>query len=105
MSTNVINDIALVDERTKQCQFIPGMCPKLPELLGYEIIFIGQNGSESRLDEHDVVTSLICKHLVIAHPTPANASTGSFVDSTKRMVSNTEALLSFAVPTTERKAA
>lgn len=43
--------------------------------------------------------------LVIAHPTPVNGSTGSFADSTYWMVSNTAARLSFAVPTTDRKAA
>ena len=43
--------------------------------------------------------------LVIAHPTPAIDSAGSLTASTKRMVSNTEARLAFAVLTTERKAA
>ena len=43
--------------------------------------------------------------LVIAHPTPAIGSAGSLTASTKRMVSNTEARLAFAVLTTERKAA
>ena len=42
---------------------------------------------------------------VIAHPTPAIGSAGSLTASTKRMVSNTEARLAFAVLTTERKAA
>ena len=42
---------------------------------------------------------------VIAHPTPAIGSAGSLTASTKRMVSNTEARLAFAVLTTGRKAA
>ena len=47
----------------------------------------------------------IIKNMVIAHPTPAIGSAGSLTASTKRMVSNTEARLAFAVLTTERKAA
>lgn len=45
------------------------------------------------------------KQFVIAHPTLAMCSTGSLVDSTNRKVSSTEAPLTFAVLTTERKAA
>ncbi len=48
---------------------------------------------------------LLTTLLVIAHPTPAIGPAGSLAASTKRMVSNTEARLAFAVLTTERKAA
>ena len=44
-------------------------------------------------------------NLVIAHPTLAMCSTCSFADRTNRKVSSTEAPLTFAVLTTERKAA
>ena len=49
--------------------------------------------------------TLTVDQIVIAHPTPAIGSAGSLTASTKRMVSNTEARLAFAVLTTERKAA
>ena len=42
---------------------------------------------------------------VIAHPTPGTGLVGSFVASTKRRTSSTEARLAFAVLTRERKAA
>ncbi len=47
----------------------------------------------------------LLREIVIAHPTPAIGPAGSLAASTKRMVSNTEARLAFAVLTTERKAA
>ena len=42
---------------------------------------------------------------VIAHPSPGTGLVGSFVASTKRRTSSTEARLAFAVLTRERKAA
>src|ERR1700683_4666963 len=43
--------------------------------------------------------------MVIAHPSPGTGLVGSFVASTKRRTSSTEARLAFAVLTRERKAA
>jgi MFS family permease len=48
---------------------------------------------------------LVMRFIVIAHPTPGTGLVGSFVASTKRRTSSTEARLAFAVLTRERKAA
>ena len=62
-------------------------------------------GSVARLILLFLQTEALRTNSVIAHPTLAMCSTGSLVDRTNRKVSSTEAPLTFAVLTTERKAA
>ena len=50
-------------------------------------------------------THLVISRAVIAHPGSASGWAGSFVASTKRRTSSTEALFAFAVLTRDRQAA